>query len=160
VLKSVVRSVALVTVVALVLTLAPLVDVPMIEAASAACDNRVNNTHDKLLECVTLEGVREHQAALQTIANANGGTRVSGLPGFNASKDYAAAVFGAAGYTVTVQPFQFQTFVSLAPSVLEQVPPAPAGPIANTILTYSGSGDVTAAVTALPAPPTDATPWV
>jgi aminopeptidase Y len=33
-----------------------------------------------------------------------------------------------------------------------------AGPIANSILSYSGSGDVTAPVTALPAPPADATP--
>ena len=33
-------------------------------AGSAACKSRVNNTHAKLLECVTLEGARKHQAAL------------------------------------------------------------------------------------------------
>jgi len=32
--------------------------------ASGACDTRVNNTVAKLLECVTVEGVREHQAEL------------------------------------------------------------------------------------------------
>ena len=31
---------------------------------AASCDSRTNNTHKKLLECVTLAGVREHQAAL------------------------------------------------------------------------------------------------
>lgn len=127
-------------------------------AGSEACDTRVNNTHAKLLECMTLEGVREHQAALQAIADANGGTRVSGSPGFDLSVAYAEQVFTDAGYNVTIQPFQFQTFVVLSPAVLEQVSPAPGGPIANVILSYSGSGDVTASVTALPAPPADATP--
>jgi hypothetical protein len=35
------------------------------------CSARNNNTYDKLLECVTLNGVRAHQNAFQTIANAN-----------------------------------------------------------------------------------------
>jgi aminopeptidase Y len=118
----------------------------------------VNNTFDKLLECVTLEGVRAHQAALQAIADANNGIRVSGSPGYDKSVDYAEKVFKDAGYIVTRQAFQFQTFITLSPSVLEQVAPPPAGPIANTILSYSGSGDVTAPVFALPAPPADATP--
>jgi aminopeptidase Y len=122
------------------------------------CESRVNDNLKKLLECVTLEGVREHQAALQAIADANNGIRVSGSPGYDASVAYAAGVFEAAGYDVTVQPFQFQTFITLSPSVLEQVAPAPAGSIANSVLAYSGSGDVTAAVTALAAPPADATP--
>ena len=42
-----------------------------------ACDNRNNNTYDKLLECVRLEGVRAHQAAFQAIADANGDTRAA-----------------------------------------------------------------------------------
>jgi aminopeptidase Y len=118
----------------------------------------VNNTFNKLLECVTLEGVRDHQAALQAIADANNGTRVSGSPGYDASVAYVEDALTAAGYDVTVQEFQFQTFITLSPSVLEQVSPPPAGPIVNNIMAYSGSGDVTAAVTALPAPPADATP--
>ena len=131
---------------------------PSAVGASAACSSRNNNTHAKLLECVTLEGVRSHQAALQAIADANNGTRVSGSPGYNQSADYAAKVFRDAGYIVTVQEFQFQTFISLSPAVLEQVSPAPAGSVANNIMSYSGSGDVTAPVTALVAPPADATP--
>lgn len=126
-------------------------------AGAEACDTRVNNTFEKLLECVTLEGVREHQAAFQTIADANNGIRTSGTPGYDQSVDYVVERMEAAGYNVTVQDFQFQTFISLSPSVLEQIAPVYAN-IPNNIMSYSGSGDVTAAVTALAAPPADATP--
>ena len=115
-------------------------------AAPASCDTRVNNTTAKLLECVDLAAVREHQAAFQTIADANGGTRVSGSPGYDRSVDYVVDRLTAAGWNTTVQPFQFQTFISLSPAVLEQVSPPPAGPIPTSIFSYSGSGDVTAAV--------------
>ena len=127
-------------------------------AGPAACTDRTNNTLDKLTECVTLEGVRAHQAALQDIADANDGIRASGTPGYDASADYVAGVMRAAGYQVSVQEFQFQTFIELSPAILERVSPAPAGPIPNVILEYSGSGDVTAPVTPLAAPPVDATP--
>ena len=126
--------------------------------STASCGSRVNNTFDKLLECVTLAGVRGHQTALQAIADANNGTRVSGTPGHDQSAAYAEQVFRQAGYLVTRQEFQFQTFISLSPSILEQVAPAPAGALANDIMSYSGSGDVTASVTALPGPLADATP--
>ncbi|HEX5838317.1 MAG TPA: M28 family metallopeptidase [Anaerolineales bacterium] len=131
---------------------------PTAMAGSESCDTRVNNTIEKLLECVTLDGAREHQAALQAIADANNGIRTSGTPGYDASVDYAVEVFTDAGYDVTVQSFDFQTFISLTPPVLEQVAPPPGGPIDNSIMSYSGSGDVTAAVTVLAAPPADATP--
>jgi Zn-dependent M28 family amino/carboxypeptidase len=131
---------------------------PAVMAGPAACDNRNNNTPAKLLECVTLEGVREHQAAFQEIADANGGTRVSGSPGYDLSVEYVADKLTAAGYNVTVQDFQFQTFVMLTPTILEQVSPPPGGPIENNILSYSGSGDVTATVTALPGLSADSTP--
>jgi Zn-dependent M28 family amino/carboxypeptidase len=115
-------------------------------AAPQSCDTQVNNTIDKLLDCVTLEGTREHQAALQAIADENNGIRVSGSPGYDRSVDYAVEVFEGAGLDVTVQPFTFQTFITLSPAVLEQVSPAPAGAVANSIMSYSGSGDVTAPV--------------
>jgi len=125
--------------------------VPFVLAGEEACDTRVNNTFNKLLECVTVDGVRAHQAALQAIADANNGIRTSGTPGYNASAAYAAQVFQAAGYDVTIQEFQFQTFISLSPPILEQVAPPPAGSIANNIMAYSGSGDVTAAVSTVSA---------
>jgi len=120
--------------------------VPMAMAGDEACDTRVNNTFAKLVECVTVEGVREHQAAFQAIADANNGIRTSGTPGYDASVDYVVGRMTDAGYVVTTQEFDFQTFISLSPSVLEQVAPPPVGPIANNIMSYSGSGDVTAAV--------------
>ena len=43
-------------------------------ALDADCATRSNNNFAKLLECVTPEGVRGHQAAFQAIADANGGT--------------------------------------------------------------------------------------
>ena len=117
--------------------------------ANQACENRDNNTFKKLLECVNVDGVREHQAAFQAIADANNGIRTSGTPGYNASAAYVADRMEAAGYYVTVQEFQFQTFIVLSPTVLEQVSPPPAGPIVNNIMSYSGSGDNTAPVSTL-----------
>ncbi|MDF1521318.1 MAG: M28 family metallopeptidase [Trueperaceae bacterium] len=127
-------------------------------SGAAACSRRPNMTHAMLQECVTLDGVRAHQAAFQAIADANGGTRVSGTAGYDQSVDYVVETLEAVGYDVTVQPFDFQTFITLSPTVLEQVAPPPAGSIPTSIFSYSGSGDVTAPVTALPAPPADATP--
>ena len=48
--------------------------------------SRVNNTQAKLLECVTIDRVRQHQAALQAIADANGGIRETGTPGYDAQR--------------------------------------------------------------------------
>lgn len=127
-------------------------------ATVTTCASRPNDNVKKLLECVTLDGVRSHQAALQAIADANNGTRVSGTKGYDDSAAYAAQVFRDAGYNVTIQEFTFQTFISVSPSLLEQVSPPPAGPIANSIMSYSGSGDVTASVTALAGPGIDPTP--
>lgn len=111
-----------------------------------AVEDANQNTSRKLRQAVTAAGMTGHLEALQAIADANGGTRVSGSPGFNASADYAADVFRAAGLDVSVQEFEFQTFITLSPTVVQRVSPAPAGPVANNIMAYSGSGDVTAQV--------------
>lgn len=128
---------------------------PPVSAGPGACSSRANNTHAKLAECVTLQGVRAHQAALQEIADANGGTRISGRPGYDASVQYLTSVLESAGYSPTVQPFTYNTFITLSPTVLERVSPPPAGPLPVSVMSYSGSGDVTATATAVPA---DATP--
>jgi aminopeptidase Y len=125
-------------------------------AASPSCETRNNNTVSNLLECVTLDGVREHQATFQQIADDNNGTRASGTPGFDASADYVVETMEAAGWNVSVQDFTFQTFENLSPAVLQRVAPPPTATLESTIMSYSGSGDVTAPVTALPA--ADATP--
>ena len=132
--------------------------VPVASAGPASCEGRTNNTIAKLLECVDLEGVREHQAEFQAIADANGGTRAAGTDGYDESADYVAERMEAAGYDVTIQPFGSVAFTELSPAILEQVAPPPGGPLTNNIMSYSGSGDVTGAVTALPAPPADENP--
>lgn len=113
--------------------------------AATNCAQRVNNTPEKLLECVTLAGVRTHQAALQAIADANGGTRATGTPGYTASVEYVAAKLTAAGYDVTLDPF---AFVYVPPSTLRQIAPVPAT-YETGRFTGSGSRTVTAAVTAV-----------
>jgi len=125
--------------------------IPTVFAGENSCDSRSNDNFKKLLECVTLDGVREHQAAFQAIADANNGIRTSGTPGYDASAAYVAERMTAAGYNVTVQPFQYQTFIVLSPTVLEQVAPPPAGPVVTNIMSYSGSGDVSAPVSTVSA---------
>jgi hypothetical protein len=114
---------------------------PTALADPAICDNRVNDTHEKLLECVTLEGVREHQAAFQAIADANGGARVAGSSGYNASVQYVVEKMTAAGYNVTLHEFPFISF-----SVgLQQT--APVAATYNSLsASASGFGTVSAAV--------------
>jgi Zn-dependent M28 family amino/carboxypeptidase len=126
--------------VAAILTLT-LTYVPAAAAVQEACDTRVNDTHEKLLECVTLEGVREHQAAFQAIADANGGVRASGTPGYEASAAYVVEKMTAAGYHVTLHEFPFIFF----PVALQQT--APVAATYNAIpVTETGFGTVSAAV--------------
>jgi Zn-dependent M28 family amino/carboxypeptidase len=127
-----------------------------------ACDNRNNNTYAKLLECISVDGAMVHQRRFQTIADANDDTRVSGTPGFDRSAEYVADQMRLAGYDVTVQEFDFPFFVELSDPTLQRLAPPPAVTYAYeddfASMTYSGSGDVTATATALPAPPADDTP--
>src|SRR5262245_1143421 len=116
--------------------------VPAAFAAPDPCANRVNNTHAKLLECVTLTHVLQHQATFQAIANANGGTRAAGTPGYDASLEYIEQRMIAAGYNVTLNTFPFTFF---PPAVLQQLTPVNATYETGTF-TGSGSGDVTGSV--------------
>ena len=72
---------------------------------------------------VTLAGVRSHQAALQAIADANGGTRASGTPGYDASVDYVAQKLEQAGYTVQRQDFDYECFVIDSAPVVDPTSP-------------------------------------
>jgi Zn-dependent M28 family amino/carboxypeptidase len=69
-----------------------------------------NNTVKKLTKAVTPEGVLDHLEALQEIADANGGNRASGLPGYKASVDYVVEQLEDAGYDPQVQSFIFDYF--------------------------------------------------
>jgi Zn-dependent M28 family amino/carboxypeptidase len=98
-------------------------------------------------KAVTLAGIREHQAALQAIADANGGTRLSGTPGYDASVDYVQDRLEDAGYAVTIQPFNYQLVSDVTPPEFQQTSPTPTtyvNGVDYATMSYSGSGNVTA----------------
>jgi Zn-dependent M28 family amino/carboxypeptidase len=111
-------------------------------AGSPACASRINSTHALLLECVTLEGTRAHQAALQEIADANGGTRAAGTPGYDASVGYVQERLTDAGYEVVLDKFDF---LFVPPALLRQLTPV-AATYETGAFTGSGIGDVTGQV--------------
>ncbi len=106
------------------------------------CERRANNSYDKLLSCVTADGVFEHLDALQAIADANDGTRASATPGYDASADYVAEQLTDAGYRVTRQEFEFPFFEELTPATLAQLTPV-AATYETGAFEYSGGGTVT-----------------
>ena len=103
---------------------------------------------------VTVAGIREHQLALQQIADANGGTRAVATPGYDASVDYIVEKATAAGYDVSLDEFTFVAeFTEGSPPVLEETAPEPQVFVAGSrpafdgdFVTFTGTGDVTAAV--------------
>jgi Zn-dependent M28 family amino/carboxypeptidase len=123
--------------------LAALISVSFVSAA-------VEVDTSELREAVTVDGVREHQQAFQDIANANDGTRVAGSPGYDESAEYVAERMGAAGYVVTLQPFDFAFFEVLNQSFSQTSPVsrdfAPFDFGTNSgdfdVMTHSGSGVV------------------
>jgi len=135
-----VRIFMIVAVLALTLAYAPTA-----MAGPESCDTRVNNTFSKLLECVTVDGVRAHQAALQAIADANGGVRAAGTPGYDQSLQYVVDTMTAAGYNVTINAFPF-VFVALP--TLQQTAPISAS-YETGAFTGSGFGNVSRNVTAV-----------
>ena len=82
-----------------------------------------------LRNAVTVDGIMEHLAALEAIANANVfegvPTRATGTPGHEASVDYVVDKMKAAGFNVTLQPFEADIFFEQAPAVFEQIAPNP-----------------------------------
>ena len=68
-------------------------------APAASADLDEVNTK-KLREGVTVNGILQHERALQTISNMNGGTRASGTAGYRASLNYVKDRLTKAGYTV------------------------------------------------------------
>ena len=101
-----------------------------------------NNTYEKLLECVTLEGVREHQAEFQEIADNSDdpfypGTRAAGTEGYADSVEYVAGLLEDAGYEVTLDPVEIEFNF---PAVLRQLTPVEAE-YETGVFTGSGSGD-------------------
>ena len=116
-------------------------------ANPTACAQRVNDTPQKLVDCVTRADLWAHMVRFQQIADANPGadghpSRNSGEPGYKASADYVADVMRAAGYDVTLQEYTFHYFSFVGTPVLKEVSPIPTsfvlgtdfnpGPVAGT----------------------------
>ena len=110
--------------------------------AGKGCTNANNNTYQKLLECVSAEGVLEHLEAFQAIADQNGDTRASGTPGYDASIEYVVQRLEAAGWEVSLDPFEF-----LGPDVELEIiggESLETSPMAGSVL-----GDVTGSIVAV-----------
>ena len=105
---------------------------------------------ERVLDCVTLKGVMKHQKVFAEIAAANGGTRASGTPGYDASADYVAQRLTKAGYVVSRQQFDFFVFEEVGPSALQQTAPNQVTYTEHTdfeATPHSERGDVTDSVT-------------
>ena len=110
----------------------------------------------ELRDAVTVEGILEHEREFQEFADANGDTRASGTPGYDASADYVAGKLESAGYSVTRQKFDYELFIENSDPVLDPTDPdLPAYTPGDTAeddfstMSYSGSGDVTAPLQAV-----------
>ena len=104
-----------------------------------------------LVDEVKVRGVMQHLQRLEQIGDRHG-DRSAGTSGYRASRDYVVKRLERAGYRPQVQEFDFPYFAQTAPSVFEQISPTPTTYEEDTdfgLMTYSGSGDVTAPVEAV-----------
>ncbi len=126
----------------------------MLEPSSAEAgvvDNLLPQTQG-FRKAVTPAGILEHLTAFQQFADANGGFRALGSPGYQASVQYVSNRMVAAGYTTTLQTFSFEFTGDRTPPTLAQVSPLSVTYVNGTdfaSMEYSGSGDVTAGVYAV-----------
>ncbi|MDJ0703616.1 MAG: M28 family peptidase [Leptolyngbyaceae cyanobacterium MO_188.B28] len=103
------------------------------------CEDRINDTAAKLLECVTVSNVYKHLSAFQAIADENEGVRASGTPGYDATVDYIKDTLEEEGYDVELQAFTFEFFPL---PTLARVEPAPAKNYQTGVFIGSGSGRI------------------
>lgn len=133
---------------AIVFALALVMALGAVGVASAA----VPVDSSQLRNAVTVIGIMEHEQEFQEIANANGDTRASGTPGYDASLAYVQAQLEATGYyDVTVQRFLYDAFRELETPVFQRISPDPRDYVANDefiTMDYSDTGDVTGTLVA------------
>jgi Zn-dependent M28 family amino/carboxypeptidase len=85
-----------------------------------------------LRQKLTVEGIRGHQNELQQIARRNGGTRVAGGQGYQASAVYVQNRMLAAGYEVRMQEFPFSISEDNSAPVLLKTSPEPSSFVPDT----------------------------
>jgi Zn-dependent M28 family amino/carboxypeptidase len=126
----------------LALVLALLVAFGVVGVALAA----VPTDTTALRNAVSVKGIMEHEHEFQKIANLNGGTRVSGTPGYDASAAYVAGKLEAAGYKVTEQKFTYPFFQELTDTTFSRTAPPPEKSYVRgedfNLMGYSGSGNL------------------
>src|SRR3954451_15320714 len=93
-------------------------------SAPGAVANPPDVDSTRLEQLVTVNGITEHQKALQTIADLNGGTRHTRTPGFAASAAYVKATLEKAGYDARYEMFNMPEWHEASPPTLQQVSPA------------------------------------
>jgi Zn-dependent M28 family amino/carboxypeptidase len=79
-------------------------------AAPTAAPNPDAGLTERLKTAVTGDGVYRHLEELQRIADANGGNRALGTPGYDASVEYVAQTLRDAGYRVDTPGFSARSF--------------------------------------------------
>jgi Zn-dependent M28 family amino/carboxypeptidase len=78
--------------------------------APTAAPNPDAGLTERLKTAVTGDGVYRHLEELQRIADANGGNRALGTPGYDASVEYVAQTLRDAGYQVDTPGFSARSF--------------------------------------------------
>jgi len=93
------------------------------------------------------DAVRAHLEALESIAEANGGVRTAGTPGYEASVQYVAARLRDLGYAVETPEFEMATFAE-APGASIRVEDGAtfAGGTDFKAMIYSAGGEISAPV--------------
>ncbi|MFC7247496.1 PA domain-containing protein [Catellatospora aurea] len=126
-------------------TVAVALVIPLVSAVPASAGPEPG----KFANSAALPLVKRHLQKLQEIADANGGTRSSGTPGYDRSVDYVADKLRGAGYQVTLQQFEFPFFRELERPGLSRVYPNPKTYVEDAdflTMEFSGSGDVTGTI--------------
>jgi hypothetical protein len=94
----------------------------LVTAPSALAKPKDVNS-SKLERAVTVQGITEHQKALQNIADMNGGTRYTRTAGYTASAAYVKATLEKAGYNAHYEMFNMPEWHETAAPVLQQTAP-------------------------------------
>jgi Zn-dependent M28 family amino/carboxypeptidase len=118
--------------------------VALVGAPVASAIDRVN-TRD-LRRGVTLDGILEHERALQDIAIEHDGNRAATTQGYRDSVDYVANRLRRAGYRVTLDPFNFPIWNQNGPATFQRTDVDPDVTYAEgtdyIVAQFSGSADV------------------
>jgi Zn-dependent M28 family amino/carboxypeptidase len=94
---------------------------------------------DSLARKVTVDATMAHLRALQDIANANGGNRALGTPGYDASVDYVAKALRDKGFDVETPEFEVRLPWADAPALTVSGAKVTAKPLEYTV-GASGAG--------------------